>query len=47
MVAVATDHDMSELLPERIGDRREAGLGTAHGEGRKRVQQLERTARFV
>ena len=44
-VAVDTDHDMLEPLPERIGEHREARLGAAHGEGRKGVKQLERTAR--
>ena len=45
VVAVDTDDDMLEPLPERIGEHREAGLGAAHGEGRKGVKQLERTAR--
>ena len=47
VIAVATDHDMREPLPERIGDHREASLSAAHGQGRKGVQQLERTARAV
>jgi hypothetical protein len=44
-VAVPADHDMPEAWSERIGERREATLCTAQGEGGKGMKQLERTPR--